>query len=77
MYQSPQVLSITLKHTQSHYISEQPSKLAVPVPDKAQRTHQVKVDTNSPSHSEVEHKKHFKKAESNLKIANYDQHNQS
>ena len=29
------------------------------------------------SHSEVEHKKHSKKAESNLKIANYDQHNQS
>ena len=69
MYQSPQVLSITLKHTQSYYISEQPSKLVVPVPDKAQGTHQVKVDTHSPSHSKVEHKKHSKKAESDLKIA--------
>ena len=56
---------------------QQPSKLVIPVPDKAQRTHQVKVDTHSPFHSEVKHKKHSKKAESDLKIANYDQHNQS
>ena len=65
------------KHTQSHYISEQPSKLVLPVPDKAQRTHQVKVNTHLPSHSKVEHKKHSKKAESDLKIANCNQHNQS
>ena len=67
MYQSPQVSSITLKHTQSYCISEQPSKLVVPVPDKAPGTHQVKVDTHSPIHDEVEHKKHPKKAESDSK----------
>ena len=55
----------------------QPQKLVIPVPDKAQKNYQVKVDTHSPSHSEVEHKKHSKKAESNFKIANYNQHNQS
>ena len=66
-----------IKDTQSHYISGQLSKLVVPVPDKAQGTHQVKVDTHSLSRSEVEHKKHPKKAESDWKTANYDQHNQS
>ena len=60
-------MSTTLKHIQSHYISEQPSKLVITVPDKAQGTHQVKVDTHSPSRSEVEHKNHSKKAESNFK----------
>ena len=63
------------RHT--HYISEQPNKLVVPVPIRLKGTHQVKVDTHSPSHSEVEHKKHPKEAESDLRIANYDQHNQS
>ena len=62
---------------QKHYITVQPQKLVLPVPDKAQGTHQVKVNTHSPPHSEVEHKKHSKRAESDLKIANYDQHNQS
>ena len=41
------------------------------------KTHQAKVDTHSSSDSEGEHSKRSKKAESNLRITNYDQHNQS
>ena len=54
----------------------QPQKLVVPVSDKVQYTHQAKVDTHSPSDSESEHSKGPRKAESEQKIANYDQHNQ-
>ena len=36
-----------------------------------------KVNTHSPSDSECKHSKSSKKAESDLRIANYDQHNQS
>ena len=53
----------------------QPRKLVVPVPDKVQNPIS-KVDTHSSSDSEGEHSKCYKKAESNLRITNYDQHNQ-
>ena len=54
----------------------QPRKLVAPVSDKVQYTHQAKVDIHSPSNSESEHSKGPRKAESEHKIANYDQHNQ-
>ena len=63
-------------YIEKHKIAVRPQKLVVPVPDKVE-THQVKVDTHSPSDSEVEHSKRPKKAESDLRIANYNQHNQS
>ena len=54
-----------------------PRKLVAPVADKVQYTHKAKVDTHPPSDSESEHSKHYKKAESDPRIANYDQPNQS
>ena len=44
-------------------------------PIRLKGTHQVKIDTHSPFHSDVEHKKLPKKAESDSRITNYDQHN--
>ena len=63
-------------YIEKHKIAVQPQNLVIPVPDKVE-THQVKVDTHSSSDSEVQHSKRPKKAESDPRIANYDQHNQS
>ena len=52
-------------------------KLVAPVADKVQHTHQVKVDTHSPSNSESEHSKCYKKAKSDPRIAIHDHYNQS
>ena len=61
----------------SKTIMVRPRKLVAPVPDKVQYTHQAKIDTHQPSDSESEHSKRYRKAESNPKVANYNQHNQS
>ena len=53
-----------------------PRKLVTPVSDKVQYTHQAKVDTHSPSDGESKHSKGPRKAKSDPRIANYDQHNQ-
>ena len=68
---------ISKNYMKKHKIMVRPQKLVVPVPDKVLETHQIKVYTHSLSDSEIEHSKCPKKAESNLRIANYDQHNQS
>ena len=45
----------------------QPQKLATPVSDKVQFTHQAKVDTHSPSDSESKHSKGPRKAKAGKK----------
>ena len=61
----------------SKTIMVRPRKLVAPVADKVQYTHQAKVDTHPPSDSESKHRKRYKKAESDPRVAIYDHHNQS